>query len=623
MKKINIFILSAACFLTLAACGGNQNSSASHDTSEQSTSSGGENISSESGASSYNGNYKVTIVPVGSTTIKSSKTVQLRTSVSGTTEKDVTWESLNPTLATVSEKGLVTGLSEGTATIKASLNIEPRCFATISITVEGEVKPETLTIDGSAGGLAWVEDELDLTVTVTPAEASSLVTWSSSDNAVATVSDSGHVTFIKEGSVTISAVSKADPSKGYALDYTVKYGTFSSMSDADFDLSKQADTTDAKVTIGSDAGGFNGLYFAHYKGQKYYTEATIVGATTSNSWAWQGLGLGSGLSDTDTRFFTFSPATPSAGNNYCHCIVRDNPNSWGALTDRSQIWGENGLNDLHIDREEGLKFGFLRDGNSYYYLINDKVYYYDYTTKYDQINTIPMVVAFDMSATISKYKLVTAESEVDAILSTAPLQESFYPSHDDVTYNSDADFKFSATTRTSKDNKVKSIGDKAKLVGNFDLEFDVDNIITNDSHTAATSFSGVNIGLSRYDSANINESVFIGRSHQQEDHTGVKARLQSWAYTTSPDDATGWRYWSESSVNVKADLATSSHIKLTRTVDLASGNSNFSLLVDGKEVAFDLGSASTTIDYTGTYLIYVGGEYAGAHISNFVYSSKI
>lgn len=619
MKKTNIILLGAATLLALASCGGaiTQTSSISDGSSTS-----GQTSSESLSTSSYTGDYKITIVPVGSTTIKASKTIQLRTSVSGTTQKDVTWFSLDEGIATVNEKGLVTGVAEGSATIKVSLNIEPACSATVTITVEGEVKPDSITIEGSEGGLAWVDDELDLTISVLPSEASALVNWDSSDPEVASVDESGHVVFIKEGDVTISAISKADSSKGAALDYAVKYGTFSSKSDSDFDLSTQAEATNPKVTIG-EAAGFNGLYFAHYKGQRYYIEATITGAATSYTWTWQGLGLGSGLSDTDTRFFTFSPATPSAGNDYCHCIVRDNPNSWGALTDRSQIWGENGLNDLHIDRDDGLKFGFLRDGNSFYYLINDKMYYYDYTTKYDEIDTIPMVVAFDMSATITKYKLVNDASEIDALLASSPYQESFYPSHDDVTYNSDADFRFSANTRTSKDNKVKSIGDKARLVGDFSIEFDIENILANDSHTSTTSFSGVNIGLVRYDSANINESVFLGNSHQQDDHSGVKARIQSWAYTSSPDDSSSWRYWSESSANVKNDLLSKSHAKLTRTVNLTNGNSTFKFYVDGNEVSFDLGNGSSTIDYTGTYLIYVGGEYASAHITNFVYSSDL
>jgi uncharacterized protein YjdB len=223
--------------------------------------------------------YTLKITPVGSTEIKVSKTVQLRTSVIGTTQKDVTWSTLNADIATVNEKGLVTGLKAGKATIKATLNLDNNCFSTIEITVDEATKPTTLTIGGYTDGVAWTGETAALTVTVAPEDAVATVKWSSDNTTVATVADDGTVSFLAEGKATITALSAVDSTIFDSVDYTVKYGTFSSkMGSRLFDISHQADATNPYVSV-SDATddaskGFNSCYFAHVKGQVFYAEAT-------------------------------------------------------------------------------------------------------------------------------------------------------------------------------------------------------------------------------------------------------------------------------------------------------------------------------------------------------------
>ena len=101
--------------------------------------------------------YVMKITAIGSTTIQVDKTVTLRTQVTGTNQKDVTWSSLNPEIATVSEKGVVTGVAAGEATIKATLNIDDKCTATVKITVEPAVAPDSVTVTGAPeDGTGWV-----------------------------------------------------------------------------------------------------------------------------------------------------------------------------------------------------------------------------------------------------------------------------------------------------------------------------------------------------------------------------------------------------------------------------------------------------------------------------------
>ena len=198
----------------------------------------------------YEGEYEIRLTAIGSTTIKAGKTVQIRSSVTGTTSKDVTFTSSNPEIATVSEKGLVTGISAGTATITCSLVIEPACKKTITITVEAAIKPETLEIENASDPIAWAGETLQLSTKITPEEASALVTWESSDETVATVSENGLVAFLKAGDVTITATSIEDPSVSASATFKVKVGFFrSDMGSPYWNLSEQSADANPKVYL--------------------------------------------------------------------------------------------------------------------------------------------------------------------------------------------------------------------------------------------------------------------------------------------------------------------------------------------------------------------------------------
>lgn len=86
------------------------------------------------------------------------------------------------------------------------------------------LEPHVLSVVVTAAGAATeveVEDTLQLTATVDVTnEADDSVTWSSSDEEVATVDSDGLVTGVAEGSVTITATSDFDESKSgsYGLD---------------------------------------------------------------------------------------------------------------------------------------------------------------------------------------------------------------------------------------------------------------------------------------------------------------------------------------------------------------------------------------------------------------------
>lgn len=119
------------------------------------------------------------------------------------TDKTITWASSNATVAVVSANGIVTAVKEGTATITASAGSKS---TTCTVTVKKAIIDVT-SITLSAASLSLEEGKTaTLTATVSPSNATDkTVTWSSSDAAVATVSATGVVTAVKEGTATITA----------------------------------------------------------------------------------------------------------------------------------------------------------------------------------------------------------------------------------------------------------------------------------------------------------------------------------------------------------------------------------------------------------------------------------
>lgn len=120
----------------------------------------------------------------------------------GADDQTVTWKSDDETVATVDEDGVVTGISEGEATITVTTTDgeeTAKCVVTVVISVTGITLDEetlALTASGATGTLV---------ATVAPATATvDTVTWSTSDKTVATVVD-GVVTPLTAGETIITA----------------------------------------------------------------------------------------------------------------------------------------------------------------------------------------------------------------------------------------------------------------------------------------------------------------------------------------------------------------------------------------------------------------------------------
>ena len=137
------------------------------------------------------------------------------------TNKTVTWSSSNPSVASVSSTGLVTGEAVGgpvTITATASNGLTATCSVTVTpVAVTGVNLNKT---DVTLNLLDSNDSHYQLEATFTPPNASNKnVTWRSSDDNVVTVSSDGYLSAQGKGTATVTVTTEDG---GYTATCTVK-----------------------------------------------------------------------------------------------------------------------------------------------------------------------------------------------------------------------------------------------------------------------------------------------------------------------------------------------------------------------------------------------------------------
>ncbi len=122
----------------------------------------------------------------------------------------VTWRTSNAAVATVNAAGVVSGVTRGAATITASVELDA-VDGTASINVT-DVPVTSVTVSSPSSPIMRLSATLQATATMRDVNGNILtgrpVTWSSSNPAVATVSNAGLVTAAGLGNATITAESE-------------------------------------------------------------------------------------------------------------------------------------------------------------------------------------------------------------------------------------------------------------------------------------------------------------------------------------------------------------------------------------------------------------------------------
>jgi len=152
--------------------------------------------------------YGLTIsgCPVG--LLQTGDTHQLTANVApeDATDKGVTWSSSNTQVATVDENGLVTAISQGSVAITATTH-DGGFTRTCSMGIRSSgISVTGVTLSGCPEGALEADSTYQLMAHVAPANAGDLrVSWSSSDETVATVDEEGWITALSAGEASIIA----------------------------------------------------------------------------------------------------------------------------------------------------------------------------------------------------------------------------------------------------------------------------------------------------------------------------------------------------------------------------------------------------------------------------------
>lgn len=139
-------------------------------------------------------------------TINTGGTYQLTTTVtpSDACDPSVTWSTSDASIASVDTNGIISGVSVGSATVTVTSVDTSSASCSCSVTVNEGTHVTGVTLSDNAITVT-ANTTYTLTATVTPADAANKnVTWSSSDDTIATVDSNGVVSGVAIGNATIT-----------------------------------------------------------------------------------------------------------------------------------------------------------------------------------------------------------------------------------------------------------------------------------------------------------------------------------------------------------------------------------------------------------------------------------
>ncbi len=152
------------------------------------------------------GTTSISITNGASAELELDSTLQLITEVTPSNPKvKRIWTSSDKKIATVSADGLVTGIAKGKATITVTTKNGKKDSIEINVVAP---QPTRIAITNGKTISVDVDSKKQLNVKLTPANAETTLTWTSSDKSIATVSAKGLVKGVKKGSATITVTTR-------------------------------------------------------------------------------------------------------------------------------------------------------------------------------------------------------------------------------------------------------------------------------------------------------------------------------------------------------------------------------------------------------------------------------
>lgn len=148
----------------------------------------------------------VTVAPTTSVGVNNSVTLVATVQPANATNKTLAWSTSDAGIVSVSQSGVLTGVSPGTATV--TVTTQDGAKTASSVVTVSNVLITSVTLNKPSATVG-VGDTTSIKVAIAPANASNkTVVWSSSNPSVATVNATGIVTAVAVGNATINATAQ-------------------------------------------------------------------------------------------------------------------------------------------------------------------------------------------------------------------------------------------------------------------------------------------------------------------------------------------------------------------------------------------------------------------------------
>lgn len=237
----------------------------------------------------------------------------------------LTWGSSDEAIATVDGKGVVTGVSVGvgvTITATSTIDTDVKGSAIVDVIEYVPLPVEGVSLN-AATGFVTVGAEISLTATIEPEKVDDpALTWSSSDESIATVDDNGVVRGIGDGQATITVKTNDGGFEDMSV-ITVETFKESSIAFDDTAIYQSGEyltSGSLDVTVNYDAGTGNTVVEGANGGVQFYLREMVDWSTVANDYIAEGSGTVDTRSGTVTGSISLKNATPTAdlpeGNFY-------------------------------------------------------------------------------------------------------------------------------------------------------------------------------------------------------------------------------------------------------------------------------------------------------------------
>ncbi len=351
----------------------------------------------------------------------------------------------------------------------------------------------SLTLEEPETAVLYETKTLQLNATLAP--LTHALTWTSSDESVATVAD-GLVTAVKAGTVTIKvALTETIYDE---VELTVKAPIISTAYNAENFVLDGIYQDNAVVKSNGKVNSF--VAFAGEASEYYVASATIKLTDPDGGDTWSRVGI-SHFNGTDSYYgFMVSPGPNFGARKVVTMVITNGNVQWGTITDRSQCWNMHGMGALNYD---SITITAVRAGDVFYAFLNGELYWVDHGVEGFENATLPVLNLGSCEAEYSNLGVQYGEEAVSTFLATAD-NNKFYASYGDTVIGADGSIKFtgaadSTCNLNAKDHAAYNVGTNALLPAGVSTTVEFD--LTIDYFGGRDGLPALAVTLNRYDAA--------------------------------------------------------------------------------------------------------------------------